>query len=100
MNVATTNLYIFFSTSKNHLTLINLKDHLGHKISWKNIAAMATSLLQRLFVSNRSDKVASDEEQEVTTNNNGQETQTQMTLAQDCMLSLQMTKMKKNNAIM
>ena len=36
-----------------------------------------------MFVSNESDKVASNEEQEVTTNNNGQEIQTQMTLAQD-----------------
>ena len=44
---------------------------------------MASSLLQTLFVSNGSDEVASNEEQEVTTNNNGQETQTQMTLAQE-----------------
>ena len=36
-----------------------------------------------MFVSNESDKVASNKEQEVTTNNNGQEIQTQMTLAQD-----------------
>ena len=33
------------------------EDHLGHKISRKKIAAMATSLLQRLFVSNESDVV-------------------------------------------
>ena len=44
---------------------------------------MSTSLLQRLFFSNGSDEVASNEEQEVTTSNNGQETQTQMTLAQE-----------------
>ena len=44
---------------------------------------MASSLQQRLFISNESDKVASNEEQEVTTNNNGQEIQTQMTLAQE-----------------
>ena len=44
---------------------------------------MATSLLQRLFVSNGSDEVASNEEQEVTTSNNGQETQTQITLGQE-----------------
>ena len=43
---------------------------------------MAISLLQRLFVSNESDEVVSNEEPEVTTTNNGQETQTQMTLAQ------------------
>ena len=59
------------------------EDHLGHKVSCKKIAAMATNLLQRLFVSNESDKVVSNEEQEVTTSNNGQETQTQMTLAQE-----------------
>ena len=39
--------------------------------------------LQRLFVSNGSDEVVSNEEQEMTTSNNGQETQTQMTLAQE-----------------
>ena len=33
------------------------EDHLGHKISRKKIAAVATSLLQRLFVSNESDVV-------------------------------------------
>ena len=44
---------------------------------------MATSLLQRLFVSNGSDEVASNEEQELTTSNKGQETQTLMTLAQE-----------------
>ena len=44
---------------------------------------MATSLQQRLFVSNRSDKVAPNEEQQVTTSNNGQETQSQMTLTQE-----------------
>ena len=44
---------------------------------------MAISLLQRLFVSNGSDKVASNEEQEVITSINGQETQTHMTLAQE-----------------
>ena len=44
---------------------------------------MTTSLLPRSFVSNGSDEVASIEEQEVTTNNNGQETQIQMTLAQE-----------------
>ena len=43
---------------------------------------MATSLFQRLFVSNKSDKDTSNEEHEVTSNN-GQETQTQMTLAQE-----------------
>ena len=59
------------------------EDHLGHKVSCKKIAAMATSLLQRLFVSNKSDKVVSNEEQEVTTSNNDQETQTQMTLVQE-----------------
>ena len=59
------------------------KDHLGHKVSHKKIAAMATSLLQRLFVSNKSDKVVSNEEQEMTTSNNDQETQIQMTLAQE-----------------
>ena len=59
------------------------EDHLGHKVSRKKIAAMSTSLLQRLFVSNESDEVVSNEEQEVTTSNNGQETQTQMTLAQE-----------------
>ena len=59
------------------------EDHLGHKVSRKKIAAMATSLLQRLFVSNGSDEVVSNEEQEVTTSNNGQKTQTKMTLAQE-----------------
>ena len=49
----------------------------------QKIAFMASSLQQRLFISNESDKVASNEEQEVTTNNNGQEIQTQMTLAQE-----------------
>ena len=44
---------------------------------------MVASLLQRLFISSGSDKVASNEEQEVTTSNNGQETHTQMTLAQE-----------------
>ena len=47
------------------------EDHLGHKVSRKKIAAMATSLLQRLFASNESDEVVSNEEQEVTTSNNG-----------------------------
>ena len=56
------------------------EDHLGHKVSGKKIAAMDTSLLQRLFVSNGSDEVAFNKEQEVTTSNNGQETQTQMIL--------------------
>ena len=59
------------------------EDHLGHKVSRIKIAAMATSLLQRLFVSNGSDEVAFDEEQEVTTSNNGQETKTEVTLAQE-----------------
>ena len=36
-----------------------------------------------MFVSNGSDEVASNEEQEVTTSNNGQETETQMTLTQE-----------------
>ena len=36
-----------------------------------------------MFVSNKSDEVVSSEEQEVTTSNNGQETQSQMTLAQE-----------------
>ena len=40
------------------------EDHFGHKVSRKKIAAMATSLLQRLFVSNGSDEVASHEEQD------------------------------------
>ena len=44
---------------------------------------MATSLLQRLFFSNVSDEGASKEEQKVTTSYNGQETQTQITLAQE-----------------
>ena len=44
---------------------------------------MATSLLQRLFVSNESDEVVSNEEQEVTTSNNGQKTQIQMTFAHE-----------------
>ena len=38
------------------------EDHLGHKVNRKKIAAMATSLLQRLFVSNESDEVVSNEE--------------------------------------
>ena len=60
------------------------EDHLGHKIGRQKIAAMATTLIQKLFVSNGSDEVASNKEEEVTTNNtNGQETQTQMTLAQE-----------------
>ena len=78
MNVATTNLYIFLNASRNRLKLINLKIILDTKIT-----AMATSLLQRLFVSNGSDEVASNEEQEVTTSNNGQETETKMTLTQE-----------------
>ena len=61
MNVVTTNLYIFLNTSRNHLTLINLKIILD--TSHKKIAAMATSLLQKLFDSNESDEVASNEEQ-------------------------------------
>ena len=44
---------------------------------------MATSLLQRLFVSNGSDEVASNEEQEKITSNNNQKSQIQMTLAQE-----------------
>ena len=59
------------------------EDYLGHKVSRKKITVITTNLLQRLFVSNGSDEVASNEEQEVTKSNNGQETQTQMTLAQE-----------------
>ena len=58
------------------------EDHLGHKICRQKIAAMATTLIQRLFGNNKSDKVASNEEV-TTSNTNGQETQTQMTLAQE-----------------
>ena len=58
------------------------KDHLGHKICRQKIAAMATTLIQRLFGNNGSDEVASNEEV-TTSNTNGQETQTQMTLAQE-----------------
>ena len=57
------------------------EDHLGHKVSRKKITATAISLLQTLFISNGANEVASNEEQEVTTSNNGQETQ--MTLAQE-----------------
>ena len=44
---------------------------------------MVTSLVQRLFFSNRPDEDASNEEHEVTTSNNVQETQTRMTLTQE-----------------
>ena len=60
-----------FEYLKKSSHIYQLEDHLGHKGNRKNIAAMATSLLQRLFVSNRSDEVASNEEQEVKTSNNG-----------------------------
>ena len=43
---------------------------------------MATTLIQRLFGNNGSDEVASNEKV-TTSNTNGQETQTQMTLAQE-----------------
>ena len=94
MNVATTNLYIFLNASRNRLKLINLKIILDTKIT-----AMATSLLQRLFVSNGSDEVASNEEQEVTTSNNGQEIETKMTLTQELYAFFANGKTKKNNAI-
>ena len=58
------------------------EDHLGHKICRQEIAAMATTLMQRLFGNNGSDEVASNEEV-TTSNTNGQETQTQKTLAQE-----------------
>ena len=58
------------------------EDHLGHKICRQKIAAIATTLIQRLFGNNGFDKVASNEEV-TTSNTNGQETQTQMTLAQE-----------------
>ena len=59
-----------------------LEDHLGHKIRRPKITAMATRLPQRLFATNESDEVDSNEEHEVTSDTD-QETQTQMTLAQE-----------------
>ena len=58
------------------------EDHLGHKIRRPKIIAMATRLLQRLFATNESDEVDSNEEHEVKSDTD-QETQTQMTLAQE-----------------
>ena len=49
----------------------------------KKICSMASTLIQRLFVSNGSDKVASNKKEMTTSNTNGQKTQTQMTLAQE-----------------
>ena len=72
-----------FYIKKHSTSRVKNEDHLGQKLSRKKIAAMATSLLQRLFVSNKSDEVVSNEEEEVTTSNNGQETQIQMTLAHE-----------------
>ena len=59
------------------------EDHLGHKIRRPKITAMATRLLQRLFATNESDEVDSNEEHEVITSDTDQETQTLMTLAQE-----------------
>ena len=59
------------------------EDHLGHKICRPKMTAMATRLLQRLFATNESDEVDSSEEHEVITSDTDQETQTQMTLAQE-----------------
>ena len=64
MNVATTNLYQYLKKSS---YIDQPEDHFGHKVSRKKIAAIPTSLLQRLLVSDGSDKVASNKEQEVTT---------------------------------
>ena len=58
------------------------EDHLGHKIRRPKITAMATRLLQRLLATNESDEVDSNKEHEVTIDTD-QETQTQMTLAQE-----------------
>ena len=55
---------------------------MSHFVCHQNNAAMAKILIQRLFVSNRSDKVAANKEV-TTSNTNDQETLTQMTLAQE-----------------
>ena len=71
-----------FEYLKKSLYINQPEDHLGHKICRQKIAAMATTMIQRLFGNNGSDEVASNEEV-TTSNTNGQETQTQMTLAQE-----------------
>ena len=68
MNVATTNLYIFLNTSRNHLTLINQKIIYTQSKSQKNCChgyKFSTKI-----VCHGSDEVASNEEQKVTTSNN------------------------------
>ena len=77
-------LALLFKYLKKSSYIDQPEDNLRHKVSRKRITATATSLLQRLFVSNGSDKVASNEEQKVTTSNNVQETQTPMTVCFRC----------------
>ena len=73
------------------------EDHLGHKIRRPKITAMATRLLQRLFATNESDEVDSSEEHEVITSDTDQETQTQMTSAQELRFFVADDKNKYNN---
>ena len=58
------------------------EDYLGHKICRRKIAAMATNLVQRLFVNNGSDEVASNKEV-IKVIRMAKKLKTQMTLAQE-----------------